>query len=92
MAATTMVHVRVDERVKEEASRTLESVGLTVSDAVRVFLMRVIADKGLPFEVRAPNTASRAAMEDARGIAQAHRARFANATDLVNSLEKACGE
>lgn len=36
-ATTTMVHVRVDEKIKAQAAETLSSMGLTVSDAVRVF-------------------------------------------------------
>lgn len=49
-----MVHVRVDEQMKAEARETLAAMGLTVSDAVRVFLMRVVADKQLPFALKAP--------------------------------------
>ena len=62
MANTTMVHVRIDERIKTQAAETLASMGLTVSDAVRVFLTRVVADKELPFAVKVPNARSRAAM------------------------------
>ena len=55
MATTTMVHVRVDEQIKAQATETLAAMGLTVSDAVRVFLMRVVADKQMPFALKAPN-------------------------------------
>ena len=48
-ATTTMVHVRVDEHVKAQAAETLALMGLTVSDAIRVFLTRVVADGELPF-------------------------------------------
>ena len=51
--ATTMVHVRVDEQVKAQATETLAAMGLSVSDAVRVFLMRVVAVKQLPFILKA---------------------------------------
>ena len=50
--ATAMVHVRVDERVKERAAKTLAAMGMSVSDAVRILLLRVAAEKALPFEVR----------------------------------------
>jgi DNA-damage-inducible protein J len=66
LTATTMVHVRVDERVKARAAKALAAMGLSVSDAVRVMLTRVAAEKALPFEVRAPNTTTVAAMEEAR--------------------------
>lgn len=88
MAATTMVHVRVDEQIKVQAAETLASMGLSVSDAVRVFLTRVVADKQLPFELKAPNAETRAAMSEAAAIVRARRGRFANAADLLDDLEK----
>jgi DNA-damage-inducible protein J len=47
-ARTSMLHVRIDEEVKAKASETLASVGLTVSDAVRILLTRVANEGGLP--------------------------------------------
>jgi DNA-damage-inducible protein J len=61
-----MVHVRVDKRIKVRAAKALASMGLSVSDAVRVLLTRVAAEKALPFEVKAPNPATAAAMREAR--------------------------
>ncbi len=93
MAATSMVHVRVDEHLKTQATETLAAMGLSVSDAVRVFLTRVVAEQRLPFALKAPNADTRAAMEEARTI---RKARFASAKDLIVDLEKgakrlACG-
>ncbi len=88
MAATTMVHVRVDEHLKVQATEALAAMGLTVSDAVRVFLMRVVADKQLPFALKVPNTETRAAMAEADAIAHTRHARFATATELFDDLEK----
>ena len=76
MATTAMVHVRVDDQLKAQATETLAAMGLSVSDAVRVFLMRVVADKQMPFALRAPNAQTRAAMAEADEIARTHRARF----------------
>ena len=89
MATTTMVHVRVDENIKMQATETLASMGLTVSDAIRVFLTRVVADKELPFAIKAPNANSRAAMAEASEIIKNRRARFNNSDALMNDLEKA---
>jgi DNA-damage-inducible protein J len=58
MASTTTVHVRVSEKVKEKAAANLAEMGISVSDAVRMMLVRVAAEKALPFEVRAPNPAT----------------------------------
>ena len=61
--ATSMVHIRVNGEVKEQAAEALASMGLTVSDAVRILLTRVAAEKAMPFEVRVPNRETVAAMD-----------------------------
>ncbi len=66
MATTEMVHVRIDKRTKARAAKALAAMGLSVSDAVRVLLTRVATEKSLPFEVRIPNAATVAAMQEAR--------------------------
>ena len=76
MATTTMVHVRVDENIKAQATETLAAMGLSVSDAVRVFLMRVVAEQQMPFTIKAPNAETRAAMAEAETITRTRRARF----------------
>ena len=48
MAQTSMLHIRVDEQLKAEAAETLASLGLTVSDAVRILLTRITKEGGLP--------------------------------------------
>ncbi len=48
MAQTSMLHVRVDDDLKTVAAEKLASVGLTISDAVRILLTRVVHDGGLP--------------------------------------------
>lgn len=92
MAATAMVHVRVDEQVKEQATKTLASMGLSVSDAVRVFLMRVVTEQQLPFALKAPNAETLAAMEEADEIVRKRRTRFASAPELFDDLEKNSGK
>lgn len=88
MSATAMVHVRVNEHIKEQATATLATMGLSISDAVRVFLTRVVADQQLPFSLKAPNAETRIAMSEASDIVQSHRARFATAAELFDGLEK----
>lgn len=88
MATTTMVHVRVDEQVKAQATEALATMGLSVSDAVRVFLMRVAAEKQMPFALKVPNVETRAAMDEADEFVHARRARFDTATELFDDLEK----
>lgn len=88
-ATTTMVHVRVDENIKVQAAETLAAMGLTVSDAIRVFLTRVVADQELPFALKAPNATTRAALAEADELIKSRRARFATADALLNALEEA---
>lgn len=47
-ARTSMLHVRVDDELKAQATETLANVGLTLSDAVRILLTRVAREGGLP--------------------------------------------
>lgn len=92
MTTTTMVHVRVDEKVKLQATETLAAMGLSVSDAIRVFLMRVVAEKQLPFTLKVPNAETLAAMAEAEEIVRTRHARFATADELFNDLEKNSGK
>jgi DNA-damage-inducible protein J len=65
MAGTAMVHIRVDEKVKANANAAFESMGISMSDAVRIMLVRVAAEKALPFDVRVPNKVTIKAMKEA---------------------------
>jgi DNA-damage-inducible protein J len=60
--AASMVHIRVDQKVKAKAAKTLATMGLTVSDAVRLLLTRIAAEQAFPFEVRVPNRETKAAI------------------------------
>jgi len=64
--ANTVVRARIDEHVKEEASAVLATIGLTVSDAFRLMMVRIAKDKALPFEPLAPNAETVEAMKAAR--------------------------
>lgn len=92
MATSTMVHVRVDENIKKEATATLAAMGLTVSDAVRVFLLRVIADKQMPFLLQVPNLETRNAMSEADELVKARSMRLSNSLDIFDDLEKNIGK
>lgn len=66
MAATTMLHVRVDDTLKTQAGQVLAAMGLTVADAVRMLLTRVAADQAFPLELKVPQSQTREALEAAR--------------------------
>jgi len=67
MGSTTMIHVRIEEKLKTEATKALAAMGLSVSDAVRVLLTRVAAEKALPFKLEVPNAKTRAALRELKG-------------------------
>jgi len=66
MATNTVVRARIDERIKKEAEAVLASIGLTVSDAFRLLMVKVAREKALPFEPLVPNEATIKAMKAAR--------------------------
>lgn len=66
MAAAEVVRARIDADLKKEATAVLSGMGLSVSDAIRLLLVRVASEKALPFDVRVPNADTQAAMREAR--------------------------
>ncbi len=88
MAHSSMLHIRIDDEVKTQATEALAAMGLSMSDAVRIFLKRVVNDQAFPLELKVPNAETRAAMEEARALMKARQARFESADALLDALEK----
>ena len=74
----------MDEQIKAQATETLAAMGLSVSDAVRV-----VADKQMPFALKAPNAETRAAMAEADAIAHIGFERHAAGTQCVKLFKVA---
>jgi DNA-damage-inducible protein J len=66
MAANAVVRARIDEETKTEAAAVLKAMGLTVSDAFRLMMVRIANEKALPFEPLVPNEETIEAMKAAR--------------------------
>lgn len=64
MPSIDVVRARIDTGLKKEATAVLSAMGLSVSDAIRLMLVRVVSDKALPFDVRIPTAETQAAMRD----------------------------
>ena len=60
----SVVRARIDTSVKERAADALADMGLSLSDAIRLLLVRVADERRLPFEVKAPNAATRRAIAE----------------------------
>jgi DNA-damage-inducible protein J len=83
-----MLHIRVDDETKAQASEALAAMGLSVSDAVRILLKRVVNDQTFPLELKVPNAATRQAMLEARAMAERKAARFDSAQALIDGLDQ----
>lgn len=64
--ADTIVRSRIDPAIKDEANQILNSMGLSLSEGIRLFLYQVIANKALPFIIKAPNRETQKAMAAVR--------------------------
>lgn len=91
-AAADYVRARIDQDTKERATEALKAMGLSVSDAIRLLMVRVADERRLPFEIQAPNAQTRAAMEESRALMAQRRARFATPDALFDALEKGPGQ
>jgi DNA-damage-inducible protein J len=80
---TTDVRCRIDEALKTRATEVLNACGLSISDAMRLFLRQVVATQGLPFEVRVPSEKTARAMMETREI----RERFDSIDDMLRTVD-----
>lgn len=58
----TYVRARIDSATKERAVDALEAMGLSISDAIRLLMLRVAAERRLPFEIKVPSSHTQKAM------------------------------
>jgi DNA-damage-inducible protein J len=87
MASNAFVRASIDERLKSEAAAVSSELGLAISDVVRITLTRIAKDKALPFELKAPNATTRAAMEESRAMMAAKRPGFRWGRLLIDDLD-----
>lgn len=83
MPTNPVVRARIDEHTKEEAAAVLAAMGLTLSDAFRLMLVRIANDKVLPFEPLTPNAETIEAMKAAR---RGELVRVGSPQNLIASL------
>jgi DNA-damage-inducible protein J len=84
MATDTVVRARIDAATKDRATEALAAMGLSISDAIRLLLVRVAADKEFPFPVKVPNATTQKAMAE---LDQGKGKRFASAEELFKDLD-----
>ena len=83
MGADTVVRARIDRDTKARATEALHAMGLTVSDAIRLMLLRVADEKRLPFAVQVPNPTTVKAMKE---LEEGRGKRFSNADELFEDI------
>ena len=83
VTADTYVRARINSGTKERAASALNAMGLSISDAIRLLMLRIADEQCLPFDVKAPNATTREAMAelDAGG-----GKKFATIEDLMADL------
>jgi DNA-damage-inducible protein J len=70
-----MIHARIDPKLKESAERVFSRIGISTTEAIRLFLRQVELHRGLPFSVAIPNAETTAAMMEANDPAALNRYR-----------------
>jgi DNA-damage-inducible protein J len=79
----TYVRARIDANTKARATDALEAMGLSVSDAIRLLMMRIADEHRLPFEIKVPNATTRKAMSE---LENGKGKRFASVKALIADL------
>ena len=83
-AKTGMIRARVSPELKTQAEGILAEIGLSSSDAIRMFYKQVTLRNGLPFEARIPNATTREALRDAE--AGRNMTDYASVDDMFKDL------
>lgn len=73
MAKTATLNIRTDPEIKAQAERIYRDFGITLTDAVNIFLRKSVMEGGLPFDMRQPNAETLAAMREAEDILAGRR-------------------
>ena len=72
---TRMIHARIDPKLKASVERVFSTLGISTTEAIRLFLKQVELHKGLPFPLEIPNAQTVAAMKEANDPAALNRYR-----------------
>lgn len=89
MARTATINVRVSPEIKQKSENLFARFGITVSDAVNIFLHQALYEGGLPFELKQeiPNTELTAALEESEKIAKDPTAKtYTDVDKMMNEI------
>ena len=85
---SSMLHVRMDNVLKQKATEALAAMGLSASDAVRLLFHRIAVDQAFPLELKVPNARTQRAIAESEEMMKGGKARFASAEEMFTELEK----
>ncbi|MFZ2149777.1 MAG: type II toxin-antitoxin system RelB/DinJ family antitoxin [Minisyncoccia bacterium] len=83
----TTLNIRIDEDIKNKANKTLSSLGLDMSSAVKIFLHQVIEEKGLPFTPTKNKAALAARWKKEIAYALKHGKAYKSTKELFDHLD-----
>ena len=100
MARTSNIFARIDPEIKEQAEQVLEQLGIPMSNAIGLFLRQVVMQRGIPFDMKLPQTNSlvfgslseeqfNAELE--KGLADLARGRVISAEDVATKMNQDYG-
>jgi DNA-damage-inducible protein J len=81
---TSVIHTRIDSSLKADAESILEKIGLTSSEAVRLFYRQIELNQGIPFDVKIPNKLTAKTLDESDRGEDVHKAK--DADDLFGQL------
>lgn len=84
MSKDSVVRARIDAGTKEKATKALEAMGLSVSDAIRLLMTRVAQEERLPFDIKVPTPATKRAMRD---LEERKAQRFKSVDEMFEDLD-----
>jgi DNA-damage-inducible protein J len=89
---TATIHMRVDGDLKESAENLLNSLGLSITEVMNIFLYQVVLNEGLPFEVKKPryNVITELAMQEVRKMNDDNSKTYSNSKELFEELDEDC--
>ena len=89
MAKTDTLHIRIEPSIKQKAEETLNDLGLSITEAINVFLNQVILNDGIPFEIKKPNYNKQTiqSLEDVKNRKNISKV-FNNVDEMFEELDK----
>ena len=85
MAKTDNLNIRIEPEIKKQAEETLDYLGLTMAEAIKLFLKQVILTDSIPFEIKKPryNKETLAAIAEAEEMSKNNTGKIYNSFDEV---------